>query len=134
MRTEISIKPTSSDQARQIAALQMEVNALKKGGGSGDQSASNQRAGGRAGTSQGRKDDTVGNTNSSSRPFGPQSPRTIRARTRWVFCYSCRRWGKHWARECPYKQEEVAGMTHDEVSKTPKSEPFDKYFDNCSSN
>ena len=62
-------------------------------------------------------------------PSKPQStpPHIIAARKRWVKCLKCLRWGKHYAKECPYPASNVAEIATDQP---PATDIFDEHFDN----
>ena len=57
----------------------------------------------------------------------PIPPHIIAARKRWVKCQKCQRWGKHYARECPYSAANVAEITSEQA---PTEPIFDEHFDN----
>ena len=61
-----------------------------------------------------------------ARPVQTTPPHIIAARRRWVKCLKCMRWGKHYARECPYPASNVTAVTSDQ----PPTDPIhDEYFD-----
>ena len=54
-------------------------------------------------------------------------PHIIATRKRWVKCNKCQRWGKHYAKECPYPAANVAEITTDQP---PTDAIYDEHFDN----
>ena len=60
-------------------------------------------------------------------PPPPATPAAIAARRRWVKCLKCHRWGKHYARECPFPPVNIAEIHTEELP--PPGATRDDHFD-----
>lgn len=61
---------------------------------------------------------------SNSQSFGQ-----IASRRRWIFCRKCKRWARHYARECPWSDQQISCMVPEDENNPPRGEPTDDFYD-----
>ena len=82
---------------------------------------------------RGRGGANPGGFSNSSPGFGNVSHKQrVALRNKWLHCFKCKQWGKHYARECIVKPENL--RTPADSGREPNGVPRDSYFDQFAKN
>ena len=108
--------PAVAELQEQVAAIQPPYQARGRGRGRG-------RGGPQRGRGGPRGRGFSGSPGPGLNPGGSASPSTAFGQRRWIFCFRCRQWGKHYSRECTRTPAQLAALTAHDEEDPPEVDP-----------
>ena len=94
---------------------QLQAQIASMTGGRGGQSSRGRGRGGQSGTSR-------------PAPGKGEGMRTPMQDRGWIWCYACKNWGQHFAKECKLTKEEIERLPKEKMKERPEGNPFDRQF------